>query len=254
MPTAQPLSTIGNWNAALSEALDIIYQDESIVAIHKPAGLLVHRSDIDRHETHFAVQQLRDQIGQPVFPAHRLDKATSGLMLFALDSDSCQRLMTQFAELQIDKTYWAIVRGWPVEQGVIDHPLTRIKDPYDKPRQKFEAQDAVTEFKRLQTFSLPIAIDRYPEARYALVEAKPQTGRRHQIRRHLKHISHPIIGDVRYGKGNHNRLFREQLGIERMLLACTAMTFTHPQTGERLQLECPVEASFQTAIEKLGKM
>ncbi|QGX41517.1 pseudouridine synthase [Permianibacter aggregans] len=236
----------------MSEALDIIYQDEYIVAVHKPAGLLVHRSDIDRHETRFAVQQLRDQIGKPVFPAHRLDKATSGLMLFALDSESCQRLMTQFAELQVDKTYWAIVRGWPAEQGVIDHPLTRIKDPYDKPRQKFEAQDALTGFKRLQTFSSPIAIDRYPEARYALVEAKPKTGRRHQIRRHLKHISHPIIGDVRYGKGNHNRLFREQLGIERMLLACTAMAFNHPSTGARVALECPVEASFQTAIEKLG--
>lgn len=241
----------GKWKAALSEALDIIYQDEYIVVVHKPAGLLVHRSDIDRHETRFAVQQLRDQIGKPVFPAHRLDKATSGLMLFALDSESCQRLMSQFAELLVDKTYWAIVRGWPAEQGVIDHPLTRIKDPYDKPRQKFEPQDAVTEFRRLQTFSLPIAVDRYPEARYALVEAKPKTGRRHQIRRHLKHISHPIIGDVRYGKGNHNRLFREQLGIERMLLACTVMAFTHPQTGEPLRLECPVEASFQAAVEKL---
>lgn len=242
----------GRWKAALFEALAIIYRDESLVAVHKPAGLLVHRSDIDRHETRFAVQLLREQIGQPVFPVHRLDKATSGLMLFALDSESCQQLMTQFAESKVDKRYWAIVRGWPAEQGVIDHPLTRIKDPYDKPRQKFEPQEALTEFKRLQTFRLPIAIDRYPEARYALVEAKPQTGRRHQIRRHLKHISHPIIGDVRYGKGNHNRLLREQLGIERMLLACTAMAFKHPRTNERLPLECPVEASFKTAIEKLG--
>lgn len=236
----------------MQENLPVIYQDEHLIAIHKPAGLLVHRSDVDRHETRFAVQMLRDQIGVPVSPVHRLDKATSGLLLFAVHAEAAQKLTALLMEQRVDKTYLAVVRGWPAEQGVIDHPLTRIKDPYDKPREKYEPQDALTRYRTLNVAAVPIPIDKFPEARYALVEAEPKTGRRHQIRRHLKHIAHPIIGDVRYGKGVHNRFFREHFGIERLLLACTSMRFVHPYFGTELKLRAPVADDFVHATRVLG--
>ena len=222
------------------------------MAIDKPAGLLVHKSDIDRHETQFAVQLLRDQIGQHVYPIHRLDKGTSGILLFALDAQTCAHVVNQFTEASVTKHYTAIVRGWPTSSQHIDHPLTRIKDPYDKPREKCEPQSAQTDVRVLNKVSLPLPVDKYPEARYALVEATPLTGRRHQIRRHLKHIAHPIIGDVRYGKGPHNRFFREHLGIGRMLLACTALQFQHPITQQRIKLDCEVGDEFHQAFQAFG--
>ena len=193
--------------------LDILYRDDFLVAINKPAGLLVHRSDIDRHETRFAVQLLRDQIGQRVHPLHRLDKGTSGVLLFALDSASAREVGGQFERNEIGKRYLAIVRGWPPEAGVIDHALSRQFDDYGR---KFsadsptEALPAVTEYRRLATVELPDAVDRYPTARYALVELLPKTGRQHQLRRHLKHIAHPIIGDATWGKGIHNRFLQQR--------------------------------------------
>ena len=182
----------------VQERLPIIYRDEHLVAVHKPSGLLVHRTFLDRHETRFAVQILRDQIGQHVHPVHRLDRGTSGVLLFALDRDICRDVATQFENQQVEKIYLAVVRGHPDETGVIDHPLSRQFDDYEfRPLSAaHEAQDAITRYRRLAVAELPHAVDRYPTSRYALLELAPQTGRRHQIRRHLKHIAHPIIGDA----------------------------------------------------------
>jgi tRNA pseudouridine65 synthase len=152
--------------------LDILYRDDFLVAIHKPAGLLVHRSDIDRHETRFAVQLLRDQIGQRVHPLHRLDKGTSGVLLFALDAGSAREVGGQFQRDQVNKRYLAIVRGWPPETGMIDHALSRRFDDYGRklgPESTAEALPAVTGYRRLATVELPEAVDRYPTSRYALV-------------------------------------------------------------------------------------
>jgi tRNA pseudouridine65 synthase len=235
--------------------LEILYRDEHLIAIHKPAGLLVHRSMIDRHETRFAVQLLRDQIGQHVYPLHRLDKGTSGVLLFALDRDTAARVSAAFEQQAMRKTYLAIVRGFPPLQGVIDHPLTlrpdRLGDA-DRQDDVEVVQDAQTHYTRLATVELPIAVDRYPTSRYALVELHPVTGRRHQLRRHLKHIAHPIIGDATYGKGRHNRMFAEQFGHPRLLLACTALQFQHPISGAPLTLSAPPSDDFRAVMTALG--
>ncbi len=235
--------------------LDILYRDDCLVAIDKPAGLLVHRSDIDRHETRFAVQLLRDQIGQRVHPLHRLDKGTSGALLFALDADSARAVGGQFQRDEVQKRYVAVVRGWPSAAGVIDHALSRQFDDYGR---KFsadsptEALPAVTEYRVLATVELPAAVDRYPTSRYALVELQPRTGRQHQLRRHMKHIAHPIIGDATWGKGLHNRYFQQRFGCGRLLLACTRIELRHPQDGRRLSIVAPLEPGFASVVNALG--
>jgi tRNA pseudouridine65 synthase len=209
-------------------ALPILFRDDRLIAIDKPPGLLVHRSDIDRHETRFAVQLLRDQIGQRVQPVHRLDKGTSGVLLFALDNEAARDLGQQFEANTVEKKYLAIVRGWPAEAGVIDHPLARRHDAYGRPVVDAQPQAAITHYRRLATVELPYEVEGYPTARYALVELQPLTGRRHQLRRHLAHIAHPIIGDATYGRGRHNRFFQQQFGCHRLLLACVELGFRHP--------------------------
>lgn len=238
----------------MREALPIVFQDEHLVAVHKPAGLLVHRTFLDRHETRFAVQILRDQLGRHVYPAHRLDRGTSGVLLFALGRELCARVSAQFENEEIEKRYLAVVRGHPQESGTIDHPLTRQFDDYEfRPVDATDdAQAAVTRYRRLAVIELPHRVDRYPTSRYALLELTPETGRKHQIRRHLKHIAHPIIGDATYGKGRHNRLFQELFGCHRMLLACTKMRLMHPVSGRPLILEAPPAPDFAEVLDKLG--
>lgn len=234
--------------------LTILYRDEHLVVIDKPPRLLVHRSEIDRHETRFAIQILRDQIGQRVWPAHRLDRGTSGVLLFGLNPDIARLLGKQFEAGAIEKRYLAVVRGIPPESGSIDHALSRQRDDYEfqGERSSQEAQPALTHYRRLADIELPYAVDRYPSSRYALLELTPVTGRRHQIRRHLKHIAHPIVGDATYGKGKHNRFFAEHLNCSRLLLACTAMGFTHPVSGRRLQTKAPVSGEFAELLARFG--
>jgi tRNA pseudouridine65 synthase len=236
------------------EHLQVLYRDDDIVVIDKPANLLVHRSEIDRHETRFAIQILRDQIGQRVWPAHRLDRGTSGVLLFGLSPEIASTLGKQFEAGSIEKRYLAIVRGHPPASGSIDHPLSRQRDAYEFQGESSseEAQAALTHFRRLATIELPFAVDRYPSSRYALVELEPITGRRHQIRRHLKHIAHPIIGDTTYGKGRHNRFIAEQYNCQRLLLACTGLGFTHPTQNQRLKIKSPVSGDFAALLAQFN--
>lgn len=238
----------------MSETLPVIYRDAQLIAVHKPSGLLVHRTTLDRHETRFAVQILRDQIGQHVYPTHRLDRGTSGILLFALDPSVARAVGALFETQQVDKTYLAVVRGHPPEAGCIEHPLSRQFDDYEFRADPADSapQTALTRFRRLATIELPFAVDRYPSSRYALLEVKPETGRRHQIRRHLKHIAHPIIGDATHGKGRHNRFFQQRFDSHRMLLACTAMQLAHPVSGERLVLDAPPADDFSRVLDRLG--
>jgi len=231
--------------------LDILYRDDRLVAIDKPPGWLVHRSNLDRHETRILVQALRDQLGRRVHPAHRLDKGTSGVMLFALDADAAADLGGQFERDAVAKTYLAVVRGWPPESGLIDHPLTREKDAYDD-TPPGEPQPALTLYRRLATVELPHAVDKYATARYALVELEPRTGRRHQLRRHMKHIAHPIIGDATHGKGIHNRFFQARFGCGRLLLACTELRFRHPDDARPMRIAAPVSGEFAGVLHVLG--
>lgn len=238
----------------MPETLPILFRDEHIVVIDKPPNLLVHRSEIDRHETRFAIQILRDQIGQRVWPAHRLDRGTSGILLFGLNVEMAGLLGRQFEQGLVDKRYWAVVRGHPPSAGSIDHALTRQRDAYEFQGEQCstEAQSALTHYRKLAEVELPVAVDRYPTSRYALLELEPVTGRRHQIRRHLKHLAHPIIGDATYGKGRHNRFFADALGCRRLLLACVGLAFNHPLSGERLHVKKPVSGEFAEILARFG--
>lgn len=235
------------------ETLPIVYRDAALIVVHKPSGLLVHRSNLDRHETRFALQILRDQIRQPVWPVHRLDKGTSGLLLFALERDVGRALSAQFERGEVAKTYLAVVRGYPPDSGEIDHPLAPMADEYAGRGQAGRvAQSALTHYRRLATVELPQAVDRYPTSRYALVELSPRTGRWHQLRRHLKHLAHPVIGDATHGKGRHNRLFQDLFGSHRLLLAALEMGLTHPVSGAPLVLEAPLAREFAAVLGQLG--
>ena len=237
----------------MNEQLDIIYRDNFLVAINKPSGLLVHRSAIDRHETRFAMQILRDQICQHVFPVHRLDKPTSGVLVFALSAEVAALIGNIFAEHRLQKTYVAIVRGIAPAYQLLDYPLTEEQDKFtDKSARKPEPKPAVTEFFRLADVVLPYCVDKYPESRYSLVKCVPQTGRKHQIRRHLKHLSHPIVGDAKHGKGNHNRFFQKTFNAHRLLLAATELGFTHPILQTELNLIAPLDATITQLIERFG--
>ncbi len=234
------------------EVLPIIYRDDVLIAVHKPAGLLVHRSDLDRHETRFALQIVRDQIGRTIWPVHRLDKGTSGLLLFALEREVGRMLMGQFERGEVEKTYLAVVRGHPPEAGEIDHPLARMADEHAGLRAGLAPQSALTRYRRLAEVELPYQVDRYPTSRYALLELKPATGRWHQLRRHLKHISHPIIGDATHGKGRHNRLFHTLFDSRRLLLAATGMRLQHPVLGTALSLQALPGEDFLQVLRALG--
>jgi tRNA pseudouridine65 synthase len=234
--------------------LDIIYQDQHLIALNKPSGLLVHRSMIDRHETRFALQLVRDQIQQRVFPVHRLDKPTSGVLVFALSAEIARALGQQFASQAVRKRYLAVVRGYAPEHGIIDHPLTEEQDKMTDRRAEKDkpAQEAVTAFKRLAQIELPVCVERYPQSRYSLVEAVPKTGRKHQIRRHMKHIAHPIIGDAKHGKGVHNRFFQREFDCHRLLLACVEMSLLHPVTQRRILFRATLDDSFKRIVERFG--
>ena len=226
--------------------LEILYQDDYLVAINKPSGLLVHKSPIDKRETRFALQEVRDQIGQWVYPVHRLDKPTSGVLIFALSSEVAKLLSEQFREHTIQKEYLAVVRGYTKENELIDYDLKVILDKKaDRDRSdNKEPQSAQTYYERLATVELPYPVSRYPVARYSLLRFLPKTGRKHQLRRHAKHILHPIVGDTNYGRNEHNRLFREKFDCHRLLLHASSLRFVHPIRGEEMVIEAGVDEVF----------
>lgn len=210
--------------------IPILYHDDDLVAVAKPSGLSVHRGwDQDRT---YALQRVRDLIGRRVYPVHRLDRATSGVLLFALSSEAARWVQECFARQQVEKRYLLLVRGIPPQVGVIDHPVPKTL--------KGERVDAVTEFRRLGTFE-----------RYGWMEARPRTGRLHQIRRHFKHLSHPLIGDVRYGKGDQNRLFRERFGLHRLALHAVELRLPRPG-GDALRLAAPLPQDLAGPLAAMG--
>lgn len=231
--------------------IPVIYQDNDLIAVIKPAGLLVHRSEIDKHETRFLIQELRDQIGRKVYPVHRLDKPTSGLMLFALTPENQKELSRQFELNQVGKTYQALVRGFTEKSETIDYPLKEKAVFKSQDKSELPTKDAITHYKTLSQFEIEAAIDKYATSRYSLLEIMPKTGRRHQIRRHMKHISHPIIGDTSYGKTTHNQFFREQINCQRLLLQAVKLSFNHPTSKEPMTLECELDSDFASTITQL---
>ncbi len=232
----------------LRETLPIVYEDEHYVAIDKPAGLLIHRSPVAREndDGRYVVQILRDQLGARVYPVHRLDRPTSGLVLFARSSEAARRLAPLFAERLVAKRYLAVVRGYAPEEVRIDYAVAAHEG------KNAPLKSAQSELRRVATVELPIPVSRYPTARYSLVELRPRSGRWHQLRRHCAHLRHPIVGDTSHGDGNHNRLFREHLSCRRLLLAATAMALQHPFTGEPLHLQTAPEPALVDLFARLG--
>lgn len=234
--------------------LKILYQDEFLVAIDKPAGLFVHRSFMDKHEVFFALQLLRDQIGQYVYPLHRLDRPTSGVLLFALDENTARLMGEQFSQRELQKTYFALTRGHLIGDGIVEHPL---KEKLDKLGDKHVSQDkepqqAKTHYQSICQASLPIALGKYPSVRYSLVKLTPQTGRRHQIRRHLAHLRYPIIGDINYGDNKQNPFFYHHFGFKRLMLFAQSLTFNHPVSGKIITINAEFDQQWQKVFEKLG--
>lgn len=215
--------------------LTVLHADADLVAIDKPAGLLVHPSGLDAHAEHTALELLRDQLGERLWPLHRLDKATSGVLLFARNADAARAWGLAFEQGRVSKRYLALVRGWPAAQGVIEQPLAR--DP-ELPSTGQPRLAACTRYRRLACFEWPFSVDaRHPGSRYALVEVEPLTGRRHQIRRHFKHIAHPLVGDSTHGKGAHNRAVARWLGTARLWLH--AQRIELPRAGGPLVITAP---------------
>ncbi len=214
-------------------SIDLLFVDEHLVIADKPSGLLVHRGwDNDDDVAMFRV---RDLLGAYVFPVHRLDRGTSGALLFARHKEAAAALSRAFEEGEIDKSYLALVRGVPPEDGVIDYPLQKSEDGPRVP--------ALTRFRRLGASSVD---------RCSLVLALPETGRLHQVRRHLRHIDHPLVGDVRHGSGSINRHYRATYGLHRLALHAWTLGFRHPVTGARVEVTAPVPEDLAGPFAALG--
>ena len=234
--------------------LEILYQDQWLVAVNKPSGWLVHRSWLDRDEKVVVMQTVRDQIGQHVFTAHRLDRPTSGVLLMGLSSEAGRLLSQQFEQHQMQKRYHAIARGWLNDEAVLDYPLVEELDKIaDKfARENKDPQPAVTHYRGLATVEMPVATGRYPTTRYSLVELEPKTGRKHQLRRHLAHLRHPIIGDSKHGDLRQNRSAAAHFGCDRLMMHASQLSLTHPFTGEPLVIRAGLDDVWMRALSQFG--
>ncbi len=223
--------------------LEILYQDQYIVAINKPRDLLVHKSFIASDIKEFAIQILRDQIGQKVYPVHRLDRKTSGVLLFALDKQTLKILNEAFATREVEKTYLAIVRGYTALEEQINYALTN--DAGVK-------QQALTNYVRLQKVEIPLASKTHDTSRYSLVKVFPITGRQHQIRKHFKHIFHPILGSRPHGCNKQNKLWLDTYGLTAMLLHGLELSFTHPYSQQKIHLRATLDKEYERYNAHLG--
>jgi len=223
--------------------LEILYQDNHFVAINKPPGLLVHRTRIANEAVEFALQLLRDQINKHVYPIHRLDRKTSGVLLFALNEDILRRVQLMFANKQIKKTYLAIVRGFTEPEGKIDYTLRKENGRFQK---------AITRYQTLDRTEIDLPFGKHNTSRYSLLEIFPETGRHHQIRKHMAHIHHPILADRPHGCNKQNKLFKEKFGLMTMMLHASELQFAHPTSSKPLVIKAPLHYEFDRISRELG--
>lgn len=235
-------------------SLSILYEDVGLVAVNKPAGMLVHRSWLDKHETVFVMTTLRDMLGQHVFPVHRLDRPTSGALLFAKSSTVARTLSEQFEAHTVQKSYLAIVRGHLLGEGRIDYPL---KLKLDKIADKFADKDkapepAMTDYQHLAGCEMPfVSTPRYATSRYSLMRLVPITGRKHQLRRHMTHLFHPIVGDTTHGDTAQNKAVERFTGVSRLLLHAHELAFDG-MNGQRVRVVAPVDEGFKKVMQDFG--
>lgn len=223
--------------------LEILYQDEHLVAINKPHGLLVHRTKLANDADEFALQMLRDQLGKRVFPMHRIDRKTGGVLLFGLNEEVHRTMQFAFAEKKVLKKYLAIVRGYTEDKGIIDYPLKK---------ENGTIQEATTRYETIDRTELDIPFGVHQTSRYSFVELIPQTGRYHQIRKHLDHIHHPIIGDRPHGCNKQNKLFKEKFGLMTMMLHARELSFTHPVTNEKIVIIAKIQNEFKRMLRVMN--
>lgn len=221
----------------------ILYQDEDLLVVDKPAGMPVHRSRLVNDGDVYLIDVVRGMVPGPLHLIHRLDRATSGVLLIGRSPEVAGRLGRQFMQRDVEKSYLAVCRGWPDESGELDYPLPGV-------RENSERKPALTRWQRLATIEVPIAINRYPQQRYALVDVAPETGRYRQIRRHFAHLRHPLIGDTSHGRTEHNRLFKQHFNVHRLLLHARRLAFDHPADGRRMQVDAPLEAEFAGLLQR----
>ncbi|MCL7988261.1 pseudouridine synthase [Sphingobacterium sp. lm-10] len=222
--------------------LDILYEDEYLIAVNKPHGLLVHRSSIASDASEFALQILRQQIGKMVHPAHRLDRKTGGVLLFSLNREMDGLIQSLFANRQVSKKYLAVLRGHSAAEGTIDYPLKK---------ENGMMQEAITHYKTLALAEIDLPFGKHPTSRYSLVEAQPETGRMHQLRRHFAHILHPIIGDRPHGCNKQNKLWKETYQMDTMMLHASSLSFIHPILNTSISIEAPIHYEFARVLATL---
>ena len=222
------------------KTFEILYQDEAIIAIHKPEKWLVHKSALSQ-DRHFVLNELRNQVQKKLFPVHRLDRATSGVLLFCFQSETARILADAFQNHNVQKTYLAIVRGY-LDYGILDYDL--------KHEETQKIQSAITEYQNLKNQEFALANKTHPTSRYSVVKLQPKTGRMHQLRRHMAHLRHPIIGDTKHGDGFHNRLFRNHFSCNRLLLLAANIKFKHPQTQKQITISIQKDSSFQNVLNE----
>ena len=221
----------------------ILYQDEDLLVVDKPAGMPVHRSRLVNDGDVYLIDVVRGMVPGPLHLIHRLDRATSGVLLIGRSPEVAGTLGRQFMQRDVEKSYLAVCRGWPDESGELDYPLPGV-------RENSERKPALTRWQRLATIEVPIAINRYPQQRYALVDVAPETGRYRQIRRHFAHLRHPLIGDTSHGRTEHNRLFKQHFNVHRLLLHARRLAFDHPADGRRMQVDAPLDAEFAGLLQR----
>ena len=222
--------------------IDVLYRDDNYLAVNKPSGMFVHRSEMDP-QAEFILGRVRDLAGCHVWPVHRLDRPTSGVVVFALSQEAAGLLSRQFREKEVEKKYLAVVRGYINEDGHIDYPLRKTNES--------PLQSAVTNYKCLATCELKYPVGRYDTARFSLVDVRPVSGRYHQIRKHFAHIAHPVLCDTVHGDGRQNRFLRSRFDINRLLLAAVGIRFKNPYTSEYINIDAPLALEMKTVINKM---
>ena len=225
--------------------MEILFQDEHLIAVNKPAGLLVHRSSIAKDATEFALQKTRDFVGKEVHPIHRLDRKTSGVLLFTFDKNTLHSMQNLFNEGKVRKEYHAIVRGFTDDSGKIDYALVNDKGL---------TQSARTIYTTHKKWEITKSFGRYKTSRYAYVHVFPETGRMHQIRKHFAHIFHPIIGDRPHGCNKQNRFFKREFNLMEMLLHAKSYSFEHPVTSDKIIIQAPLWNEFMRIVSLLDEL
>lgn len=214
-------------------SLQIVFEDDYLICVHKPNNMLVHHARHSRNVSDEVslLQLIEEEKGLKVYPIHRLDRKTSGIILLAKETQFISKFQDLFTADEIQKTYYGVVRGFSPDTKVIDSPV--------KGRDANVHKEALTHLKTLEQVLLDIPVKPYDSSRYSLVELSPKTGRMHQLRVHSNKISHPLIGDTKYGDKNHDMMFDEKFGWKNMFLHAGKLEFKHPFTSEELTLKAP---------------